>query len=175
MIHIKDNIYLADKSAILSKHGRDELEKNKIKTILLCTEYIDLEVLRNKEAAEFILKNKIKLNVLFDTQKLIHETRLLMKGTEIYKSVRDDLRRDTLKRSDLLKRISDIGDERIVLICNHLNKMSPIIYLMLENYRRTGPIEYKQKLSEIYIKRIGHAESESVSEKTLNYFKTLMS
>jgi len=146
-----------------------------ITTIVLCTEYIDKLIKSDQELNKFLTVNRIKCESLFDTELLISESRFLIKNSEKYKILRDELRIKSLKKSDTIKRISD-DEGKILLICNNMNKMSPIIYLMIENLRDGISLEEeKERLNLIYIEKSREHISDVHADKIIEYYNKLRS
>lgn len=134
MINIKDNIFLSEKTFILNEKNHKELVKNSIKRILVCTEYIDAEILKNEPLCKFLTKENIVINFAFDTKELIFQTRFKMKGTEEFNDIRDALRKKQLRENSIIKELSTFCGN-ILLVCNKTNKMSPVFSLLIENYK----------------------------------------
>jgi hypothetical protein len=141
MIHVKDNIFLVHKEFLFKRDNLHVLTENHIKKIIVCTEYIDKDILRDETLSKFILDSDIELTLVFDTDLLIDKTKNIIKGTSTFKEIRDDLRIKQLRRSDVFKKCSDDG-RNTLLVCNKMNKMSPVFYLLIEK-ERIGGIDLK--------------------------------
>lgn len=135
MIYIKDNIYLAPADFLLNESNLPKLKENSIKKIVLCTEYIDLILMKNQKLAEFILYHDISFEPIFDTNRLILEANHLKKGTIDHKNLRNEIRYSILRDGKILRVISEYKDGNILLVCNKINKMSPVICLLIEKFR----------------------------------------
>lgn len=138
MFHIKDNIYLSDKDFLLNERNQSHLIKNDIKRILICAEYIDGEILKNESLCRFLSTSRISIDWVFDTQRLIHETRFKMKGTEEFNKIRNELRCNSIKTTKIFKDLADF-EGNILLVCNKMNKMSPVFCLLIENLKLGTP------------------------------------
>lgn len=134
MFHIKDNIYLSDKDFLLNERNQTHLIKNGIKRILICTEYIDREIMKNESLCRFLTASRISIDWVFDTERLIHETRFKMKGTEEFNKIRDGLRCNSIKNTRIFKELADFNGN-VLLVCNKMNKMSPVFCLLIENLK----------------------------------------
>lgn len=141
MFHIKDNIYLSEKDFLLNERNLSHLIKNDIKRILVCTEYIDTEIMKNEPLCKFLSSSKISIDWVFDTQKLIHETRFKMKGTTEFNKIRDELRCHAVKNTRIFKDLAEFNGN-ILLVCNKMNKMSPVFCLLIENIKTNKSSNY---------------------------------
>jgi len=142
MIHIKDNIFLSDKLFLFDPNNFVKLTDSGIKKILICTEYIDKDIIKNELLFKFIQDSNIELSWVFDTDLLIDKTKNIVKGTSHFKEIRDDLRLKQLKCSDVFKKCSDDVCKNTLLVCNKMNKMSPVFYLLIEK-ARSGETDFK--------------------------------
>lgn len=141
MFHIKDNIYLSDKDFLLNERNQSHLIQNSIKRILICTEYIDSEIMKNESLCRFLSVSRISIDWVFDTQKLIHETRFKMKGTEEFNKIRNELRCHSVKTTRIFKDLANFNGN-ILLVCNKMNKMSPVFCLLIENLKSERSSNY---------------------------------
>ena len=133
MIHVKDNIFLVEKNFLFNQNNYIKLKENGIKRILVCTEYIDKDIIKDVNLFKFIRDADIELLWVFDTDLLISKTKNVMKGTPSFKEIRDALRLKQLSCSDIFRRCSTDGQKNTLLVCNKMNKMSPVFYLLIEN------------------------------------------
>jgi len=134
MFHVKDNIYLSDKTFLLNFENRRDLIKNDIRRILICTEYIETEILKDESLCKFLTTSNISIDWVFDTERLIRETRFKMKGTQDFNRIRDELRCVAIKTTPIFKELSQFNGN-ILLVCNKMNKMSPVFCLLIENLK----------------------------------------
>lgn len=141
MVHIKDNLFLADKKFLMGKNSTTELIKNEIKLIIVCTENLETELMKNEDLFKFLNKEKISIDWMFNSEILLQETRFIREGTRSYKEKKDELRIKQLRESDLFRKIADSSDINILLVCKRMNKMSPVIYLLIENWRSSKSAE----------------------------------
>lgn len=141
MFHIKDNIYLSDKDFLLDERNQSNLIQSDIKRILICTEYIDGEIIKNESLCRFLSASRISIDWVFDTQRLIHETRFKMKGTEEFNKIRNALRCNSIKTTRIFKDLADFNGN-ILLVCNKMNKMSPVFCLLIENLKTERSSNY---------------------------------
>lgn len=141
MIHVKDNIFLTDKGFLFDRNNFHKLTDNNIKKIIVCTEYIDKDIINDEFLFKYILDSRIELIWVFDTELLIDKTKNIVKGTSLFKEIRDQLRIKQLRRSDVFKKCSE-DDCNTLLVCNKMNKMSPVFYLLIEK-ERSGGFDFK--------------------------------
>jgi hypothetical protein len=80
------------------------------------------------------MENDIGMDVIFDTKNLIYQTRFKIKGTEEFSKIRDELRAQAIKTTPILKNLANF-EGNILLVCNKMNKMSPVFCLIIENIK----------------------------------------
>lgn len=90
--------------------------------------------MKNESLCRFLSVSRISIDWVFDTQRLIHETRFKMKGTEEFNKIRDELRCHSIKTTRIFKDLADFNGN-VLLVCNKMNKMSPVFCLLIENLK----------------------------------------
>jgi hypothetical protein len=64
-----------------------------------------------------------------------------MKGTEEFNEIRNELRCQSIKNTKVFKELAEFKGN-ILLVCNKMNKMSPVFCLLIENIKSGHTINY---------------------------------
>lgn len=134
MFNFRNEVFVCNKSELLDCNNWSFFKEKGINTILLCCEYIDVEIYNHHTLSKHLTENKIKIKSLFDTQTLIESTVGVYKKSDEFKLIRNELREKQMTSTNVLEDVLKTK-EPLLLVCNKNNKMSPTIFLMIQKHR----------------------------------------
>lgn len=135
---------MCDKNFITNTTNISQIINNQIKFIIICTEFIYSDIKNNGSLMHLNNLGIVSIKEMFNTNllnELIGKNKLIKNSNE-YKIFRNELRFETLTKTNIIKEISEY-DENILLVCNNCNKMSPSLAKLINEIRYNESIDIK--------------------------------